>query len=65
MQHRNARLTPTGRLELVKLVVERQMTFEVDGLEVGGAVAPSGRAAATNAGLSAVGLVGLLLRKRS
>jgi transposase InsO family protein len=28
MQHRNARLTPTGRLELVKLVEERKMTFE-------------------------------------
>jgi transposase InsO family protein len=28
MQHRNARLTPTGRLELVTLVEERRMTFE-------------------------------------
>jgi transposase InsO family protein len=28
MQHPNARLTPTGRLELVKLVVEQGKTFE-------------------------------------
>ena len=28
MQHGNARLTPTGRLQLVKLVVEQEMTFE-------------------------------------
>jgi transposase InsO family protein len=28
MQHRNARLTPTGRLELVRLVEEQEMSFE-------------------------------------
>ena len=28
MQHRNARLTPTGRRQLLTLVDEREMTFE-------------------------------------
>ena len=28
MQHRNARLTPTGRLLMVRLVVDQELTFE-------------------------------------
>ena len=28
MQHPNARLTPTGRLQMLKLVEERGLTFE-------------------------------------
>ncbi len=35
MQHRNARLTPNGRLQMIRLVEERGLTFEVDRLGVG------------------------------
>jgi len=39
MAHRNARLTPTGRLQRVRLVVAEGKTFEVKSFDFGSALA--------------------------